>query len=164
MIISAKWVTTPHYTAPLLSPAPLSRAPEIPHHKTTPLAAELNTQNMHCTRLRPIHTQFLERQLPSQEEELELDLAEAVGWKNAPMKACFMRLAGLTSGLLNAQWYLEPSDPNKTRPLGTPGLWVEKTPAGVLIGVGGAFLQYIGRIFATAGLTAPWPCRCIVFC
>ena len=36
----------------------------------------------------------LESQLPEKEEELELQLAEALGWNDAAMEACSMRLAG----------------------------------------------------------------------
>ena len=42
----------------------------------------------------PTDTQSFESQIPSEEEELGLELAEALGWKNAATEACLMLLAG----------------------------------------------------------------------
>ena len=58
-----------------------------------PFASELNnTKDARCWE--PGHTHLLEGQLLQQEEGLELELAEGLGWKNATMVVCFMCVAG----------------------------------------------------------------------
>ena len=55
-------------------------------------AWELNIQNLHCTKLGLLH-QVTHSYLKVNSER-ELEQAEALGWNNAPMLACFMRFAG----------------------------------------------------------------------
>ena len=47
-------------------------------------------------------TQSFERQLPEEEEELELALTGALDWKNPAMDVCLMHLAG--GSLLGCLW------------------------------------------------------------
>ena len=87
-----------HALALPLPPPPLPGRQKF-HTKPPPplFAAGLNTQSMHCTRLglldQVIHSD-LKVSSTQQEEELELELVEALGWENAPTVACFMCWAG----------------------------------------------------------------------
>ena len=75
------------------SRSPINKSRPRKDNRTTLFASELNAQNMHQIGTAvPGHTQLLETQ-PEQEEELELEPAEALGLKNVPVVACFMRLA-----------------------------------------------------------------------
>ena len=57
-----------------------------------PFALELNTQNMHCTRfglLYQVTHSYLKVNSLQQEEELELELAQAIPCKSAPIVPCW---------------------------------------------------------------------------